>query len=137
MNTTCRKHWYLKFGADRGAAPWFWAHRLHEINFSLDVAFVLAGETLDTPNNGMLFWLVLSAAERMLDLCLSSVLWHGNLNNHMRRKELVGKVGNHFEIDRHSSQQKKQVSEHCTQENSSTNRKKLTWCDSALPEQLE
>jgi hypothetical protein len=46
-----------------------------------------------------LFGFILGATKECLNLGLGSILGNGNLNDNVSGKELIGKVGNHFEID--------------------------------------
>jgi hypothetical protein len=46
-----------------------------------------------------LFGFILGATKECLNLGLGSILGNGNLNDNVSCKELIGKVGNHFEID--------------------------------------
>lgn len=89
VDTTGGEHGNLKLGTNRRAAPRFRAHRRHEVHFGLNVAFVLSGKALDTPHNRVLLRFVFRSAKRMLNLCLGRVLRHWNLDDHVRRKELI------------------------------------------------
>ena len=89
MHSTCRKHWYLELGIDRGSAPRFWSDCWHQIHIRLNVTLGLSGETFDTPNNGLLLWLILCAAKRMLDLRFGGVFRYRDLDYHMRCEKLV------------------------------------------------
>ncbi len=99
MNTTGSKHWYLEFHIDWWTTPCLGSNSRHEFYFSINVAFCLSGETLDAPHNGLLFGFILGATKECLNLGLGSILGNGNLNDNVSGKELIGKVGNHFEID--------------------------------------
>jgi len=99
MHSTGREHWYLKFDINGRSAPWFRADSRHEVNFGTDLTFRLAGKSLDTPNNGLLFRFVLGTAKRLLNLGLGSILWYGNLQHHVCGVQLIGKVCNNLEVD--------------------------------------
>ena len=66
------------------------------------MAFRLAREAFDTPDNRLLFGFVLGAAKGVLDLGLGSVFGDGYLDHDVGRKELIREIGNHLEVDRNS-----------------------------------
>ena len=68
MDTTRGEHGHLKVGTNGWSAPWLRPHGGHQIHIGRNVALGLSGETLDPPNNGLLFWFVLGTAKRVLDL---------------------------------------------------------------------
>ena len=100
MDTTSRKHGNLEFCIDGRSAPWLWSHRGHQIDIGLNVTLGLAWESLDTPNDSLLFWFVLCSAKRMLDFRLCRVLGHRYLDDDMSGKQLVREISNHFQVDR-------------------------------------
>jgi hypothetical protein len=81
MDTTGCKHRDLEFSTDWRSTPWLGSDCWHQINFSLDVTFRFSWESLDTPYDSLLLWLILCAAKRVLNFCLSSVLGDGYLDD--------------------------------------------------------
>lgn len=99
MNSTGGKHWHLKLNVDRRSNPRLGTNSWHEIHFGVNMALRLPREALDTPDNGLLLWFVLGSPKLNLDFGLCGILGYGNLDNDMRGEKLVGKVGDHLEVD--------------------------------------
>jgi len=100
MHTAGSKHGNLKLHINRRTTPRLGSDSRHEFHFGIDMALGLSGKSLDTPHDGLLFRFVLGAAKECLNLCLGCILRDGNLDYHVSGKELIGKVGNHLEVDR-------------------------------------
>ena len=101
MNSASCEHGYLKLYIDRWSTPGLGPGRRHQIDVSRKHTLRLPGEALHPPNDGLLLWLVLGPAERVLNLCLGRILRNGDLDDNVRRKKLIGKVGNDLQIDRY------------------------------------
>ena len=101
MNSACCEHGYLKLYIDRWSTPSLGPGRRHEIDVSRKHTLRLPGEALHPPNDSLLLWLVLGPAKRVLNLCLGRILRNGDLDHNVRRKQLIGKVGNDLQIDRY------------------------------------
>lgn len=89
MDTTGGEHGNLKFCTNGWSTPRFGTNRGHQIDIGGNVTFGLARESLDTPDNGLLFWFVLGSSKRMLDLGLGSILGYRDFNHDMGGKELI------------------------------------------------
>ena len=107
MNAAGSEHGDLELGVDWRSTPWLGARRGHQVNVCVDVAFSLSGKSLYTPDNSLLFWLVLGTAKRMFDLCFCGVLWDRYLDDNVGSKELVREIGNYLEIDGNSGEHKR------------------------------
>lgn len=101
MDSASCEHGYLKFYIDRWSTPGLGSGRRHQIDISRKHALCLSGEALHPPNDSLLLRLVLGPTERVLNLCLGRIFRNGDLDHNVRRKELIGKVGNHLKIDRY------------------------------------
>jgi hypothetical protein len=101
VNSASCEHGYLKLYIDWWSTPSLGPGRRHQIDISRKHTLRLSGEALHPPNDGLLLGLVLGPSERVLNLCLGSILRNGDLDHNVRRKQLIGKVGNDLEIDRY------------------------------------
>lgn len=107
MHSTGSEHRYLEFHIDGRPAPRLGSNRWHEVDFGTDVAFCLAGKSLDTPHNGLLFGFILGSAERMLDLGFRRILWYRDLQHHVSGIQLIREIRNDLEVDRDPEKKKR------------------------------
>ena len=89
MNAAGSEHGNLELYINRRSAPWLGPNSRHEIYLSIYVAFCLAGKSLDTPDDGLLFRLILGTSKGMLDFGLGSVFGDGNFQDNMSGVQLI------------------------------------------------
>ena len=99
MDTTGCKHGDLELHMNGRAGPRLGPDSRHELHLGVDPALGLSGETLHAPHNGLLFRLIPGTAKQDLVLGLGGVAGYRDLDDHLRGKQLVGKVGNDLEVD--------------------------------------
>lgn len=102
MHATRSKHRNLKLNPNRRSDPWFGPHGRHEVNFCVNVALSLTRETLDAPDNGLLFRFIFGSAKESLDFGLRSILRNRNLDDNVSSKQLIREIGDDLEINGNS-----------------------------------
>ena len=99
MHPTRRKHGHLKLHIDRRTNPRLGTDGTNQLQIHCEHTLRFPGETFDTPDYGILFGFVFGTSEGVFNFGFGCVFGDGDFNDYVGGEEFFGEVGDYFEID--------------------------------------